>query len=323
MPNPYLSIMIVDDTRFTSAIIGRTLQQAGYHDIRYARSAAEALEQLDQRTVDVLLVDWMMPATNGLELTRSVRQLDDPSEHYTYIILLTGNDAEHLVLDAFNSGVDDFISKDMAKEQLLPRIIAADRMSAILQRLTREKHVLQDRLTNLEQRNLVDGLTGMGNSRYLRQHLGDALRQLESRGGALCYILIGLDNLSDLQQQYSEGFIRELQYNVAQRIRQLLRPLDALARLDERHFGIVAMLETLDKCSPSTFRRLHDGLNLKAFHTSEGYVNLRASMALMCVDDSDNLLNPNIIMQQARQHLVEVRRHGRLTTQRLQASPTS
>ena len=201
----------------------------------------------------------------------------------------------------------------------MPRIVAADRMSAILQRLTREKHQLQDRLTNLEQRNMVDGLTGLGNERYLRQRLGDALRQLEARGGALCYILVSLDNLSELQQQYSEGFIRELQYNCAQRLRQLLRPLDVLARLDERHFGIIAMLDDVEKCSPSTFRRLHEGLNLKAFRTSQGYVSLRATLSLICVDDSDNLLNPSIIMQQARDHMGEARRNGRLKPKRLQS----
>lgn len=320
MPNPYLSIMVVDDTRFSSAMIGRALEECGYHDIRYAASAAEALEQLDQRPADVMLVDWMMPATNGLELTASVRQLDDPGEHYTYIILLTGNEADHLVAEAFSCGVDDFIRKDTVKDELAPRIMAADRMSAILQRMTRERHTLQDRLSNLEQRNMVDGLTGLGNSRYLRQRLGDALRQLESRGGALCYLLVSLDNLGELEQQYSEGFIRELQYNAAHRLRQLLRPLDVLARIDDRQFGVVCMVDTLEKCTPTSFRRVHEGLNLKPFRTSEGFVPLRASVAMVSVNDSDNLLNPSIVMQQARDQLLESRRSGQMTCERLQAS---
>lgn len=320
MPNPYLSIMVVDDTRFSSTMIGRALEEHGYHDIRYAESAAEALDQLDQRPADVMLVDWMMPATNGLELTASIRQLDDPTEHYTYVILLTGNEADQLVNDAFTSGVDDFIRKESVKEELVPRIMAADRMSAILQRMTRERHALQDRLSNLEQRNMVDGLTGLGNSRYLRQRLGDALRQLESRGGAMCYMLVSVDNLGDLQQQYSEGFIRELQYNAAQRLRQLLRPLDVLARLDDRQFGVVCMVDSLDKCNPASFRRLHDGLNLKPFRTSEGYISLRASVAMISVKDSDSMLNPSLIMQQAREQLQEARRIGQMTCERLQAT---
>ena len=49
MSDPNLSIMVVDDARFSSALIGRVLQQAGYRDIRYAGSASEALAALDQR----------------------------------------------------------------------------------------------------------------------------------------------------------------------------------------------------------------------------------------------------------------------------------
>ncbi|HEC47931.1 MAG TPA: diguanylate cyclase, partial [Pseudomonas xinjiangensis] len=41
MPNPQLSIMVVDDTKFSSAVIGHTLTQAGYADIRFASSAMD------------------------------------------------------------------------------------------------------------------------------------------------------------------------------------------------------------------------------------------------------------------------------------------
>ena len=44
MPNPNLSILVVDDAKFSSAIIGRALSQAGYQDVRFASSAAEAVE---------------------------------------------------------------------------------------------------------------------------------------------------------------------------------------------------------------------------------------------------------------------------------------
>ena len=42
MPNPHLSILVVDDAKFSSAMIGRALSQAGYQDVRFASSASEA-----------------------------------------------------------------------------------------------------------------------------------------------------------------------------------------------------------------------------------------------------------------------------------------
>ena len=90
MPNPHLSILVVDDAKFSSAMIGRALSQAGYQDLRFASSAAEAIKLLEQRPASVLLADWLMPEMNGLELTVQVRQFDEMAHHYTYVILLTG-----------------------------------------------------------------------------------------------------------------------------------------------------------------------------------------------------------------------------------------
>ncbi|HHJ4328538.1 TPA: two-component system response regulator, partial [Klebsiella pneumoniae] len=61
MSNAQLSILIVDDAKFSSAMIGRSLSQAGYRDLRFASSAAEALQQLQERPANVLLADWLMP----------------------------------------------------------------------------------------------------------------------------------------------------------------------------------------------------------------------------------------------------------------------
>ncbi|MCM2319934.1 MAG: response regulator [Pseudomonas sp.] len=322
MSDPNLSIMVVDDARFSSALIGRVLQQAGYRDIRYAGSASEALAALDQRPAHVLLADWLMPEMNGLQLTTQIRQLDESGEHYTYIILLTGSDGDNLLTEAFDCGVDDFVNKAAVNEQLLPRVRAADRLCGRLQRLEQETRRLAHNVNNLEQRNVIDELTGLGNLRFLRQHLGDALRQLESRGGALCYLLIGLDDPANRRNR-GEGLQRELLYNVACRLRNMLRPLDALVRLDDSHFAVVAMVDDLRECSHSSFRRLHDSLNLKALKTSEGFITLQAAIALVGVDARDCPVSIDTLMRQAAGQLVEARSSGRIACQRLQQPQAS
>ena len=223
MPNPHLSILVVDDAKFSSAMIGRALSQAGYQDLRFANSAAEAIRLLEQRPASVLLADWLMPEMNGLELTVQVRQFDEMAHHYTYVILLTGKEGENVLGEAFDSGVDDFISKAAMNEQLVPRVYAADRLCNTLQRLLQENRLLTENIASLEQRNLIDPLTGLGNSRYLHQKMLDSLRQVESRGGALCYPLIGLQDMHELHQRYGDTFYNELLTGVARRLQQELR----------------------------------------------------------------------------------------------------
>lgn len=317
MPNPHLSILVVDDAKFSSAMIGRALSQAGYQDVRFASSAAEALGQLEQRPASVLLADWLMPEIDGLELTARVRQLDEMADHYTYVILLTGKEGENVLGEAFDRGVDDFISKAAMNEQLVPRVYAADRLCNTLQRLLHENRLLTRSIASLERRNLVDPLTGLGNPRYLRQKLADSLRQVESRGGALCYLLIGLQEAGELRRQYGERFHNELLHGVARRLQQLVRPLDVLTRLDDDHFGLITLLADLHECSPSSFKRLHDGLNLKAFKTSEGFITLKAGISLVGLDAKALPSDPEQLIQHAEKLLPESHASGRVAAMRL------
>lgn len=320
MPNPHLSILVVDDAKFSSAMIGRTLSLAGYQDLRFASSAAEALLQLEQRPASVLLADWLMPEMDGLELTSRVRQLDEQANHYTYVVLLTGKEGENVQSEAFDRGVDDFISKAAMNEQLVPRVYAADRLCNTLQRLLNENRMLTQNIACLEQRNLIDPLSGLGNPRYLRQKISDSLRQIESRGGALCYLLIGLPEIGRLRRQHGEQFYNELLQSTARRLQQLVRPLDVLARLDDDHFAVLTLLDELQECSPSSFKRLHEGLNLKAFKTSEGFISLKAGIGLIGIDAKGLPATPEQLMQQAEALLGESYASGRVTAARLPRS---
>ena len=317
MPNPHLSILVVDDAKFSSAMIGRALSQAGYQDVRFASSASEALQQLEQRPASVLLADWLMPEIDGLELTARVRQLDETADHYTYIILLTGKEGENVLGEAFDRGVDDFISKAAMNEQLVPRVYAADRLCNTLQRLLHENRMLTQNIASLERRNLVDPLTGLGNPRYLRQKLTDSLRQIESRGGAVCYLLIGLQDAGQLRNQYGDRFFNELLHGVARRLQQLVRPLDVLTRLDDNHFGLITLLDDLHECSPSSFKRLHEGLNFKAFKTSEGFITLKAGISLVGLDAKALPTDTEQLIQHAQNLLPESYPSGRVAAMRL------
>lgn len=317
MPNPHLSILVVDDAKFSSAMIGRALTQGGYLDVRFANSATEAIRLLEERPASVLLADWLMPEIDGLELTGRVRQLDEMADHYTYVILLTGKEGENVLSEAFDRGVDDFISKSAMNEQLVPRVYAADRLCNTLQRLLQENRLLTENISSLEQRNLVDPLTGLGNTRYLRQKLVDSLRQVESRGGALCYLLIGLQEAGELRSQYGSTFYHELLHGVARRLQQLVRPLDVLVRLDDNHFALITLLEDLHECSPSSFKRLHEGLNLKAFKTSEGFITLKAGISLVGLDSKALPVDPEQLIAHAVKLLPDSYGSGRVAAIRL------
>ena len=162
MSNRDSSILIVDDAKFSSEVVSRTLTSSGFTDVRHAMSAAEALQKLEERVASLVIADWLMPEMDGLELTRRIRQLDEQVNRYTYIVLLTAKEGVSALQKAFDEGVDDFVNKSAMNDQLLPRVMAAERLLRIHNRSLVENQRLLDMNTRLRKHNTIDPLTGSG-----------------------------------------------------------------------------------------------------------------------------------------------------------------
>lgn len=320
MPNPQLSIMVVDDTKFSSAVIGHVLAQAGYADIRYASSAMAALAMHEERAASVMVADWLMPEMDGLQLTTRIRQRDEQTDHYTYVILLTAREGDNVLGEAFDRGVDDFISKSAMSEQLLPRIYAADRISQLINRLIEENNLLATNNKELEGHNLVDRMTSLGNRRYLQRRLTDSLQQVETRGGFCSVLVLGIQNFDEVGSRFGEAVQQELLKGITRRLQQLVRPMDVIARIGNDTFAICTLVDNEDECKPNSFRRLYDGLNLKAFKTSEGYLSVRAGMSLSTIGKNRLPVTAESLLQQVEDHLQQAYATSLITEVRLPAS---
>src|SRR5690554_6811834 len=246
MPNLDLPILVVDDAKFSSMVVGRTLRNAGYRDIRIANNAPAALKLMEERPVSVLIADWLMPEMDGLELTDQVRQLDEQTNHYTYVILLT----------------------------------ARESVEALQNTLLRANALLVENNRELESSNIIDMETGLCNAKYARQRLQKILRHAESRGGASAYVMCGIRNWQDLKRKHPPSVMSELAIGIARRLNSLIRPIDALCRIGDNQFVIVSYFPNSDHCTPTAFRRIFDGINHKALKTTAGYISVEAGMAL-------------------------------------------
>ncbi|WP_418140295.1 response regulator [Marinobacter sp. MA] len=287
MPNLDLPILVVDDAKFSSMVVGRTLRNAGYRDVRIVNNAPEALKLIEQRPVSVLIADWLMPEMDGLELTDQVRQQDEQNNHYTYVILLTARESVEALSEAFDRGVDDFIYKSDMTKQLIPRIFAADRMADRQNTLLRANSLLIENNRELESTNIIDLETGLCNTKYGRERLTKTLRHAESRGGASAYVLCGIRNWQELKRKHPPTVMSELAIGIARRLSTLIRPIDALCRVGDNQFAIIAYFPSSDHCTTTAFRRVFDGINHKALKTTAGYISVEAGMVL-CKADAQN-----------------------------------
>ncbi len=284
-----ISILVVDDAKFSSAVVGRTLKAAGYTDIRHASSASAALVLMEERPVAVLVADWLMPEMDGLELTRRVRQLDESTNRYTYVILLTAREGVSALKKAFDEGVDDFVNKSAMNDQLLPRVMAAERITRIHNRVLVENQRLIDANARLRKQTTIDPLTGYGNRQYALKRLEDALRQSRQRGGAACLLMIRIDHYEDVERRHGKALMQQLVLAFSRRLRQLVRPMDVLARISPDHFCLITHQVDSANATPASFRRLYDGLNHRAYKTAGGFFQLSVSVSLMKSVDKEEI----------------------------------
>jgi len=280
MSHSELDILVVDDARFSAAVVNRTLATAGYTRIRHAHSAHDALGQMTEQPADLVVADWLMPGMDGLELTRRIRQNDEASNRYTYVLLLTAREGVDALQQAFDQGVDDFVSKSAMTEQLHHRVMAADR---IIQRHNRVQTDYQRMLTvnrQLKRHALIDPLTGFGNRQDALRALQNTLKQAEKRGGAACLLMLRLEDFEALRAQRGDKVMQQGVLAFSRRLRQSVRPMDHLCRLQTDQFALITWQPQLSHCDPTGFRRLYEGLNHRAYQTAAGFLSLQVSMAI-------------------------------------------
>lgn len=313
MPNLDLPILVVDDAKFSSMVVGRTLKKAGYRDVRIVNNASAALELIEQRPVSVLIADWLMPEMDGLQLTDQVRQQDEQNNHYTYVILLTARESIEALSEAFDRGVDDFIYKSDMTKQLIPRIFAADRMADRQNTLLRANALLVENNRELEATNIIDLETGLGNNLYSRDRLAKVLRHAESRGGACAYVLCGIRNWQELKRKHSPAVMSELAVGIARRLTTLVRPIDSLCRVGDNQYALIAHFPNSDHCTTAAFRRVFDGINHKALKTTAGYISVEAGMVLCKADAEHGTPSVQDVERTAVQGLVDAYETRRFT----------
>ena len=114
-------ILVVEDEPAIREMIAFHLSRAGYETLE-AADCREAREQLADHRPDLALVDWMLPDSSGLELTRMLKR--DPNYEDLAIIMLTARAEERDKVSGLEGGADDYITKPFSPRELIARIQA-------------------------------------------------------------------------------------------------------------------------------------------------------------------------------------------------------
>jgi DNA-binding response OmpR family regulator len=109
-------ILVVEDYELMGKILVNLLKQ--YDHASYARSGMEALQEIDRKPPDLILLDLILPDMSGLEVARAVRQ--NKKTNSTPILAMSGSPAEKP--KCLEAGCNDFILKPFDISKLLDRL---------------------------------------------------------------------------------------------------------------------------------------------------------------------------------------------------------
>jgi sigma-B regulation protein RsbU (phosphoserine phosphatase) len=128
-------ILIADDDRLSTMMLGRTLEPWGF-EVVVADDGATAWERIISEEPPALaIVDWMMPEIDVIELCRRVRAV--PPRSAVYMILLTARTSRQDLVTGLEAGADDFLTKPFDPDELRARIHVGQRTLGFIANIKR------------------------------------------------------------------------------------------------------------------------------------------------------------------------------------------
>ena len=149
-PRGRARILAVDDEPQILRLIRNTLSDAGYIPI-VTGDPDEALHLIKQEKPHLILLDMVLPGTDGIELMKRIPEMTDAP-----VIFLSGHGGDQIIARAFEAGADDYVVKPFSPTELAARIEAVLRRRAASDRIVaREPYVLGDLTINYAERRVT------------------------------------------------------------------------------------------------------------------------------------------------------------------------
>ncbi|MEA3351533.1 MAG: response regulator transcription factor [Chloroflexota bacterium] len=149
-------ILVVDDEKIIRVTVSKILEVEGY-DVLTAENGTEALSILEEKDIDLILLDICMPDIDGIEVMQKAGKISPETE----VVLLTGHGSLESAIDALRYKAHDYLLKPISSQEILSSVASA----LALQGEQKQKRILLGQLeSSLQQLKDVEGVSELAKS---------------------------------------------------------------------------------------------------------------------------------------------------------------
>ncbi len=304
-------LLIIDDDPLSLAMLAHHVAATG-HEPLTALSGARGLEILVERQPQIVILDWRMAVMDGLAVCRAIR--GERAERYTYVIMLTVESDKDRLVEAFEAGVDDFLSKPFHPGELQARIRAGLRMTAMYDELVLhavKAAQMNSELTALNTRLVeaatTDELSGLLNRRQamfrMQEHLSLARRYMEPFACAL----LDLDHFKNVNDQYGHVRGDQVLQTVAKSLAATARGTDTVYRLGGEEFMVLLPRQSANEAMICAERCRTNIQDLRFGFAPD----FRITVSIGVTQYAPGMCEPDDVLRAADTALYEAKRLGR------------
>ncbi|MDP1652492.1 MAG: diguanylate cyclase [Rhodocyclaceae bacterium] len=239
-----MRVLLVDDEPTSRIMTERVLHQLLGHTVYTAENGQDALALALEVIPQIVITDWLMPVMDGLELCRALRATDWGQS--MYVIMLTGVETEEMIVEAFEAGVDDYVTKPVNIRALNARMRAALHYVKLLESWEHDRAQLKQfagelAISNrrLEYAAMTDPLTGLSNRRAGMEALAKSWSASQRTNQPLAALAIDIDHFKSINDRHGHAVGDLVLQEVAKAIQSAARKHDSVSRMGGEEFLLI------------------------------------------------------------------------------------
>ncbi|HEY8157475.1 MAG TPA: diguanylate cyclase [Methylobacter sp.] len=241
---PGLDLLLVDDDPMMLARLSKQLAAAG-NQVATCRNGESAMRYIVEHKPQLVITDWRMKPMDGLALCKSLRA--SAFGKNIYLIMLTSTEDEDALVEAFDAGIDDYVTKPVSLRVLLARLRAGQRIITLQNELEKESQDIKRYTAELAAANRrlksmanTDILTSLPNRRYAMTRLEQESATAQRSNQPLSVLMLDLDHFKSVNDSLGHDVGDQVLVHAASLMRENVRTSDIVCRLGGEEFLIIA-----------------------------------------------------------------------------------